>query len=277
MRPVLAQDPRRRHTRGRRRGAAGLHLHRPSRRTSTGVDVIFTDGSRRRYDLVVGADGLYSKMREAVLPRAPKPRYSGQGVWRAVVPRPPEVERPRRCGSARRQARRRTRCRRRRCTCSSPRTGRRTSTCDPATFVPSARAARPTSRAPVLQAMRAQARRRTRCIVYRPLEGLLVPQPWYARPRRADRRRRARDDAAPGFGRLHRHRGRDRAGRGDSAATPTWHDGAATAFERAALGALPDGGGELRAGWAKSRSNGGDKDEHARIMRDSMMALAQPI
>ncbi len=28
-----------------------------------GVDVLFTDGSRGRYDLVVGADGLYSKMR----------------------------------------------------------------------------------------------------------------------------------------------------------------------------------------------------------------------
>jgi 2-polyprenyl-6-methoxyphenol hydroxylase-like FAD-dependent oxidoreductase len=57
-----------------------------------GVDVTFTDGQRRRYDLVIGADGLYSKVREALFPDAPKPRYSGQAVWRAVLPRPPEVQ-----------------------------------------------------------------------------------------------------------------------------------------------------------------------------------------
>ena len=54
-----------------------------------GVDVAFTDGQRRRYDLVIGADGLYSKTREWLLPDAPRPRYSGQAVWRAVVPRCP--------------------------------------------------------------------------------------------------------------------------------------------------------------------------------------------
>ncbi len=57
-----------------------------------GVEVAFTDGSRRRYDLVIGADGLYSKVRESVFPQAPKPQYSGQAVWRAVLPRPPEIE-----------------------------------------------------------------------------------------------------------------------------------------------------------------------------------------
>lgn len=58
-----------------------------------GVDVEFTDGSKRRYDLVVGADGLFSKMRAALLPDAPTPRYSGQGVWRAVLPRPAHIVR----------------------------------------------------------------------------------------------------------------------------------------------------------------------------------------
>lgn len=57
------------------------------------VDVEFTDGSRRRYDLVIGADGLHSRMRERLLPDAPKPRYSGQGVWRAVLPRPADIVR----------------------------------------------------------------------------------------------------------------------------------------------------------------------------------------
>ena len=49
---------------------------------------------RRReatYDLVVGADGLYSKMRKTFFPDAPAPRYIGQCVWRAVLKRPPEV------------------------------------------------------------------------------------------------------------------------------------------------------------------------------------------
>lgn len=62
------------------------------RQDDEGVEVEFTDGRRTHYDLVVGADGLYSKLREAVLPDAPRPRYSGQGVWRAVLPRPTDVD-----------------------------------------------------------------------------------------------------------------------------------------------------------------------------------------
>jgi 2-polyprenyl-6-methoxyphenol hydroxylase-like FAD-dependent oxidoreductase len=58
-----------------------------------GVQVSFTDGRTERYDLVIGADGLMSKVREAVFPEAPKPHYTGQGSWRAVVPRPPEITR----------------------------------------------------------------------------------------------------------------------------------------------------------------------------------------
>jgi 2-polyprenyl-6-methoxyphenol hydroxylase-like FAD-dependent oxidoreductase len=55
------------------------------------VCVTFSDGSRGCYDLVIGADGLYSAVRQTVFPDAPKPRYTGQGVWRAVLPRPEEV------------------------------------------------------------------------------------------------------------------------------------------------------------------------------------------
>lgn len=50
--------------------------------------VSFTDGSAGDYDLVIGADGLNSATRAAVFPDAPKPRYVGQAVWRAVLPRP---------------------------------------------------------------------------------------------------------------------------------------------------------------------------------------------
>lgn len=57
------------------------------------VEVRCTDGRTDRYDLVVGADGLYSKVRQRLFPDAPKPRYTGQGSWRAVVPRPPEIVR----------------------------------------------------------------------------------------------------------------------------------------------------------------------------------------
>ena len=57
-----------------------------------GIEAELTDGSRGTYDLAVGADGLYSKTREVIFPNAPKPRYVGQCVWRAVLPRPPEVD-----------------------------------------------------------------------------------------------------------------------------------------------------------------------------------------
>ncbi|CAG9233472.1 2-polyprenyl-6-methoxyphenol hydroxylase and related FAD-dependent oxidoreductases [Paraburkholderia tropica] len=52
-----------------------------------GVDVTFTDGSRKRYDLVIGADGVNSTVRPYVKPDFAGPQFTGQGSWRAVVPR----------------------------------------------------------------------------------------------------------------------------------------------------------------------------------------------
>jgi 2-polyprenyl-6-methoxyphenol hydroxylase-like FAD-dependent oxidoreductase len=52
-----------------------------------GAEVGFADGSRRRYDLVVGADGAYSATRARLFPHV-KPASCGQSVWRAGVPRP---------------------------------------------------------------------------------------------------------------------------------------------------------------------------------------------
>ncbi len=57
------------------------------------VAVTMTDGETRRYDLLVGADGIYSKVRAMTFPEAPKPQFTGQGCWRVVARRPPEVDR----------------------------------------------------------------------------------------------------------------------------------------------------------------------------------------
>lgn len=55
------------------------------------VTVTFTDGSTGQYDLVVGSDGVYSKIRSLVLGEY-KPRYTGQSVWRYAFPRPAELD-----------------------------------------------------------------------------------------------------------------------------------------------------------------------------------------
>ena len=51
------------------------------------VEVAFSDGERRAYDLVVGADGLYSKVRERLFGPDVKPHYTGQVCWRYNLPR----------------------------------------------------------------------------------------------------------------------------------------------------------------------------------------------
>jgi 2-polyprenyl-6-methoxyphenol hydroxylase-like FAD-dependent oxidoreductase len=53
-----------------------------------GVDVRFSDATAQRYDLVIGADGVYSQTRSALFPEAPEPQFTGQAVWRYNFPRP---------------------------------------------------------------------------------------------------------------------------------------------------------------------------------------------
>lgn len=56
-----------------------------------GVDVTFSDGSQGRYDLLIGADGIYSRTRGLLFPDAPKPRFTGQACWRVTTARPDNV------------------------------------------------------------------------------------------------------------------------------------------------------------------------------------------
>jgi len=48
-----------------------------------GAEAEFRDGSTVRGDFLVGADGIHSKVREAIFPDSPL-RYSGQTCWRGV-------------------------------------------------------------------------------------------------------------------------------------------------------------------------------------------------
>lgn len=56
------------------------------------VEARLSDGRLQRYDLVVGADGIYSSVRRMVFAYALEPEFTGQGVWRFTTTRSPEVQ-----------------------------------------------------------------------------------------------------------------------------------------------------------------------------------------
>ncbi len=271
MRPVLARIL------AEATRASGANVHLGCTFTSivqddAGVDVSFTDGQRRRYDLVIGADGLCSRVREAVFPDAPRPRYSGQAVWRAVLPRPPEVETATMwIGPQVKPGVNPVSKTEMYLFVTEPRPSN--DHVDPATFAERLRALLAPFPAPTLQSIRAQIGPDSQ-IVYRPLEGLLMPQPW--------------------------SRGRVvLIGDTVHATTPHLASGACIGIEDALvlaeeLGRAADVGAALSAfqtrRWPRCRMvvensfrlgeieiAGGDKEEHGRIMRESLMALAQPI
>ncbi len=59
----------------------------------SGQDVTFDDGSKGTFDLIVGADGIFSDMRAKVFDEVPAPRYVGQLCWRLMCDRHPQIDR----------------------------------------------------------------------------------------------------------------------------------------------------------------------------------------
>lgn len=58
-----------------------------------GVDVTFSDGNAKRYDLVIGSDSVKSTVRKIAFPHMGKPERTGQGCWRISMKRPPGLDR----------------------------------------------------------------------------------------------------------------------------------------------------------------------------------------
>src|SRR4051794_31714195 len=72
----------------------GMSLERLEQDAS-GVTAMFADGTRERGDLLVGADGIRSTVREILWPEI-QPRYAGYVAWRGLVEEsafPPEIHR----------------------------------------------------------------------------------------------------------------------------------------------------------------------------------------
>ena len=237
-----------------------------------GVEVSFSDGQRQRYDLVIGADGLYSKVRAAVFPGAPKPSYSGQAVWRAVLPRRPEIETitmwmgPKVKPGANPVSKTEMYL-----FITEPR--QRNEHVDPATFADHMRGLLEGFPAPVLRAIREQIGPGSQ-IVFRPLEGLLMPRPWSqgrvvligdtvhaTTPHLASGACIGIEDALVLAEELQRHG--NVAAACEAFETRRW--------ERCRM--VVENSGRL----CEIEIAGGDKDMHGRIMRESLMALAQPI
>lgn len=56
------------------------------------VRVRFSDGAEGTFDIVIGADGVYSQTRQAIMPDAPGPEFTGQAVWRYNLQRPADLD-----------------------------------------------------------------------------------------------------------------------------------------------------------------------------------------
>jgi len=235
------------------------------------VNVSFSDDTHASYDLVVAADGARSGMRDELFPTAAKPVYTGQGVWRAVVPRPIEVQRAAFFMAARLKAG----------VVPVSHTSmylfitedRPSNThVREDELLPQLRALLSQFTAPIPSYVRSVLNTDSH-IVFRPLEALLLPPPWY--------------------------RGRVvLIGDAAHASTPHLAAGAGMGIEDAVVlaqelknaSSLEDALVSFQERrWPRCRlvvensvrlgeieQTGGSKEEHANIMRESMMAMAAP-
>ncbi|EJL02249.1 FAD dependent oxidoreductase [Pseudomonas fluorescens Q2-87] len=237
-----------------------------------GVEVSFTDGTAGRYDLVIAADGVHSRIRKELFAGAPSPRPIHQSVWRAVLKRPPEIVRP-------------THWLGRTKVGVNPISAthmymflmeNRDSSewIDPANWPSEMARLLGEFPAPILQTLVPQLYKPGASIDYRPLANLLVPLPW--------------------------HKGRIvMIGDTVHATTPHLASGAGIGIESAiVLAEELFAASDLQAAlsrfearrWERCQlvvensarlceieKSGGDKQEHARIMGDSMATLAEPI
>ncbi|MDP5033036.1 MAG: FAD-dependent oxidoreductase [Paraglaciecola sp.] len=240
--------------------------------SATGVDVTFTDGTTDTYDLVVAADGVFSSVRKSHFPEAGEPRYVGQGVWRAVLPRLPNVENTMMWVGPHLKVGVNPMSKDQMYLFLTEDKKERQQV-DPADYVEKLRALMLTFSAPMIQELAAMLNEDS-MIDFRSLGNLLVPAPWYK-----NRIVMIGDTVA--------------------ATTPHLASGACIGIESAIVLAeelckdvsvdeglaafqqrrwdrcrmVVENSGRL----AQIEIEGGDKAEHTAIMRESMMALAQPI
>jgi 2-polyprenyl-6-methoxyphenol hydroxylase-like FAD-dependent oxidoreductase len=59
--------------------------------TESSVSVVLSDNSRDQCDLLIGADGIRSQVRDIVFGKHIVPQFTGHGVWRYTTRRPPEL------------------------------------------------------------------------------------------------------------------------------------------------------------------------------------------
>lgn len=272
MRPVLARIMERR---TREIGGVDIRLGCTFTRIqqdNSGVTVEFTDGESRRYDLAVGADGLFSKTRTEVFPDAPQPQYSGQAVWRAVLPTPESITTTRLWTSQQTKVG------------VNPVSDEEmylfvnevrptNDFVNEDSFAPQLKALLEPFSDPLVQQMHDQIDEVASTIIYRPLEGMLMPAPWYSG--RVLLIGDAVHATTPHLG---------------SGACIGIEDGIVLAEELAAKPLQQALEGFMDRRWERCRMvvensmrlgeieiSGGDKQEHTRIMDESFAKLAEPI
>jgi 2-polyprenyl-6-methoxyphenol hydroxylase-like FAD-dependent oxidoreductase len=235
------------------------------------ISVAFSDGSQQTYDLVIAADGVLSSVRKSLFIDAPMPQYTGQGVWRAVVPRFGTERSALYLGARSKSGFTPVSAEQMYLHFTEHRPGREH--IPEQELLPRLKALLEEYKAPVMVKVREQLNESSQ-ILYRPLEAMLMPRPWYR-------------------GRLLLI--------GDSvhATTPHLASGAGMGFEDAVvLGEEFARGGDLQAvleryqnrRWERCRMivtnssrlgeiemQGGLAEEHGQIMSLSLAALQAPI